>query len=1035
MTTNDTDAVRGAPSSQALEHARALLGGTGGNEDAVKIDLVGLLRALGYEVRTEADDGEGSADIFLEAHNVIIETKRRGQVDPDARRDDETQFEQLLRYVRARSEQQRIAPSLDPRPRDWKGILTDGRLYYLYRWMVDESGELTDPLPEVSPFASDAADDLCSWLTRRIGDVSAKRALPEDPEAIADIFRLRAPALRDLYGQLASQSGTETKRNLWLDMNRGSGFTLEDSESDLFVDHTLLAHAADAVIASLEGRDRPGVEVVVDGFSSWPQNRGASNEPRSQAGVDWTNELFSSVHEYDWRSRGRDVLRDVYQAVIRPEHRKAFGEFYTPDWLAEVIVQEVLDDAWCERSVRVALESGSDPLRGIGVLDPACGSGTFLYHAAKRILQCDALSKQHLNHHDQARIVVKLVNGIDIHPVAVSIARATLMRALPDDSGIAPESLNVFQGDGLAIRGLNGMIMANGNPDAPYVEIESPKGTMIPVPTAFAESPDFSSQLGRIVRSAHQGDALPAGIAGTLSGSDAKTLHRMHAALTTVCAEEGNSVWTWYLSNQMATRSLARRGIDRIVANPPWVRMSNIQVEERKRQLEELIECLGLSARGETATGFDIAGLFVRRCRDLFLNGDDVAAGWVLNWAALKGSNWERVREDQREFNSEFLDFSQVRNAPFTGAKSCAWIQRNGVDIPSTRVLRNSGTDRVVGTDYAEAFATKTEWLPAGREFESVESGYVVDGGCEFKAGATLVPYCLVQIEKAEDGFPPGTQDVTLRRSQHKPWNDMPQMRGNVPASYVRQVVLGSKDLLAFSLSYTRSSALMPLTENDEFDRVSETDDRVNDTFWRHLDEAYRDRSALGLSTPRTLWDRINRNRGLTSQLGYSGGSRQPPIKVAHNSSGQILRAARFTPDIPVNHNCYHYIASDVDESGYLVSMLNAPCMQFAYQGARRSDRDFMQHVWRRVPIPRFDPGNADHLDLARLCAVAEESALTLVTQVLPEDASQVMASKRIRRELRDTGIADEIDAVVRRVMPHHSVPKYDKANPHPWAV
>ena len=94
-----------------------------------------------------------------------------------------------------------------------------------------------------------------------------------------------------------------------------------------------------------------------------------------------------------------------------------------------------------------------------------------------------------------------------------------------------------------------------------------------------------------------------------------------------------------------------------------------------------------------------------------------------------------------------------------------------------------------------------------------------------------------------------------------------------------------------------------------------------------------------------------------------------------------------------------------------------------------------MQHVWRRVPIPRFDPENADHLELARLCAVAEESALTLVTQVLPEDASQVMASKRIRRELRDTGIADEIDAVVRRVMPHHSVPKYDRANPHPWAV
>ena len=1035
MTTNDTDAMHGAPSSQSLEHARALLGGTGGNEDAVKIELVGLLRALGYEVRTEADDGEGSADIFLEAHNVIIETKRRGQVDPDARRDDETQFEQLLRYVRSRSEQQRIAPSLDPRPRDWKGILTDGRLYYLYRWMVDDNGELTDPKPELRPFAPTAADDLCSWLTRRIGDVSAKRALPEDPGAIADIFRLRAPALRDLYGQLATQSGTVTKRKLWLEMNRGSGFTLDDSESDLFVDHTLLAHAADAVIASLEGNGEPGSEIVVDGFSSWPQNRGTNNEPRSQAGVDWTNELFSSVYEYDWRSRGRDVLRDVYQAVIRPEHRKAFGEFYTPDWLAEVIVNEVLDDAWCERSVTAALESGSEPLRGIGVLDPACGSGTFLYHAAKRVLECDAMTVQHLNQHDQAQIVVKLVNGIDIHPIAVSIARATLMRALPDGSGINPESLNVFQGDGLAIRGLNGMIMTNGNPDAPYVEIESPKGTMIPVPSAFAESPDFSSQLGRIVRSAHQGDALPAGITGSLSESDGETVRRMHAALTTVCAEEGDSVWTWYLSNQMATRSLARRGVDRIVANPPWVRMSNIQVEERKRQLEELIECLGLSSRGETATGFDIAGLFVRRCRDLFLNGEDVAAGWVLNWAALKGSNWERVREDQREFNSEFLDFSQVKNAPFRGAKSCAWIQRNGEGDTTTRVLLNSGTERLVGTDYAAAFATKTEWVPSAKEFESVASDYVIDGRCEFKAGATLVPHSLVQIGESEDGFPPGTRNVTLRRSKHSPWNDLPQMSGNVPASYVRKVVMGPRDLLTFALSPTRSLALIPVNENGDLDRMNEGDDRVNNGFWRHLDEAYKDRSALGISTPRTLWDRLDRNRGLSSQLGNVADSDDRLVKVAHNSSGQILRAARLAAGIPVDHSSYYFVADTEEESGYLVCLLNAPCLQSAFQGARRSDRHFMQHIWRRVPIPRFDPENADHLELARLCAVAEESALTLVTQVLPEDASQVMASKRIRRELRDTGIADEIDAVVRRVMPQHSVAKYDRTNPHPWAV
>lgn len=1032
MTSNATVAAS-APSEQALAHARALLAGAGGNEDAVKIELVGLLRALGYEVQTEAEDGGGSADIFLEAQNVIIETKRRGQVDPDARRDDETQFQQLLRYVRARSQQQRIAPSLDPRSRDWKGILTDGQTHHLYLWKVDDEGNLTEPQSESRHFPPDGAGDMCSWLVRRIGDVSSKRALPEDPRAIADIFRIRAQQLRELYGQLATQSGTVTKRNLWLEMNRGSGFTLDDSESDLFVDHTLLTHAADAVISSLEGSDKPGVEIVVDGFASWPQNRGANNAPRSQAGVEWTNELFSSVQEYDWRSRGRDVLRDVYQEIISKPHRKAFGEFYTPDWLAEVVVNEVLDESWCERSITAALESGSEPLREIGVLDPACGSGTFLYHAARRILQSEAMAVQHLNQQDQARVVVKLVNGIDIHPIAVSIARATLMRALPDDSGIAQESLNVFQGDGLALRGLNGMEIANGNHETPYVEIESPKGTIIPVPTAFSESPDFSSQLGRVVRSAHQGDALPAGIAGTLSDIDAKTLLQMHAALTVVCAEEGDSVWTWYLSNQMATRALARRGVDRIVANPPWVRMSNIQVEQRKHRLEVLIESLGFRAKREKLTGFDIAGLFVKRCRNLFLRGDDVAAGWVLNWAALKGSNWERVRADQSEFNAEFLDFSQVKNAPFTGAKSCAWIQRNGADSPTTRVLLNSSSERVVGTDYAAAFASKTEWVTAGREFESVESDYVVEGHCEFRAGANFFPYCLILIEEANPGYPPDTVNVTMQSSRNRPWNDIPAMSANVPREYVREVVLGSRDLLTFALSRQRTLALFPLRQDGTLDQDEEL--RFRDRFWRSLDDTFRDNAGKGGGTPVTLWDQIDYNGNFAAQLHAQPSAEGARIKVAYNSSGQILRAARFVTDLPANHNCHHYTAGCEEESGYLVSMLNAPCLQSAFQGARRSDRDFLQHIWRRVPIPRFDHENGDHLELARLCVVAEESALTLVAQVLPEDASQVMASKLIRRELKKSGIASEIDAVVRRVLPDHSIAKYDRANPHPWSA
>ena len=88
------------------------------------------------------------------------------------------------------------------------------------------------------------------------------------------------------------------------------------------------------------------------------------------------------------RRRPGDVLRPLYEQFVDERDRKAFGEFYTPDWLAEFIVREICDDAWCETAVAKALaarQQGVD-LEGVGVLDPTCGSGTFLYHAVTRIL-------------------------------------------------------------------------------------------------------------------------------------------------------------------------------------------------------------------------------------------------------------------------------------------------------------------------------------------------------------------------------------------------------------------------------------------------------------------------------------------------------------------------------------------------------------------------------------------------------------------------------------------------------------------------
>jgi hypothetical protein len=58
----------------------------------------------------------------------------------------------------------------------------------------------------------------------------------------------------------------------------------------------------------------------------------------------------------------RDLLKKLYQYLVPQQVRHNLGEYYTPDWLAEFVLNEV----------------GYDGNTLKRLLDPACGSGTFL---------------------------------------------------------------------------------------------------------------------------------------------------------------------------------------------------------------------------------------------------------------------------------------------------------------------------------------------------------------------------------------------------------------------------------------------------------------------------------------------------------------------------------------------------------------------------------------------------------------------------------------------------------------------------------
>ncbi len=113
----------------------------------------------------------------------------------------------------------------------------------------------------------------------------------------------------------------------------------------------------------------------------------------------------------------RDWFKPLYQDLFPGSVRHAMGEYYTPRWLAE----KVLDAVGYE---------GSPDCR---LLDPSCGSGVFLLAAIDRVRRHAARRDG-----DLQRKILGSIAGFDLNPVAVLSARANYRIALGDLGGGLP---------------------------------------------------------------------------------------------------------------------------------------------------------------------------------------------------------------------------------------------------------------------------------------------------------------------------------------------------------------------------------------------------------------------------------------------------------------------------------------------------------------------------------------------------------------------------------------------------------------------
>lgn len=111
--------------------------------------------------------------------------------------------------------------------------------------------------------------------------------------------------------------------------------------------------------------------------------------------------LIEHLSAYDWASLTDDVLGSVFERLIPREEQLLLGQFYTPRPVADFLVAMTLD--------------GERPF----VLDPGCGSGTFLMSAYDCIAERTGLDHKEL---------LSIIWGFDLSPFAAELAAINLFR-------------------------------------------------------------------------------------------------------------------------------------------------------------------------------------------------------------------------------------------------------------------------------------------------------------------------------------------------------------------------------------------------------------------------------------------------------------------------------------------------------------------------------------------------------------------------------------------------------------------------------
>jgi methylase of polypeptide subunit release factors len=955
-----------------------------------------LRKAFGIEVdeielekKIRVAEARGRIDAFY--RYVIFEVK----VDMDRERDDA--IRELKKYFESRKA-----------PTEYIAAVTDGLNFEIYDYDSVERSPHRVRSFSINP-------DMPGLLYRQLDELlsAGGRIEPSSDDIVMRFglesltFSRSARMLEAAYASVEKDSAVEVKYREWnalLSKVYGSAI----GNRELFLKHTYLTLLSRAIVTMalfprhprtadlyrnlLTGaffRDEGILNLAEPDFFSWPLETAAESTY-----IEIVDNLFKRLTEFDWRKVDEDLLKMLYQELVDPSDRSDLGEYYTPDWLAELVL----------RDIKYGRQS---------LLDPSCGSGTFLFTAIH------LLRKGGLSGHKLIKFAMSSIIGLDVHPVAVLMAKANILLALaPElkDSRDFEITIRVYMADTLQTamkKGKNYLAVPDGMGSEfaipmMSVDLNRDLDQIIDQMTAFAQRGYSSDALTEKARS------------GFLAKIEAlhmeeKNLWNVNFAhMVKLIKKRRDTVWSFILKNAFRPAFLRKAKVDVVVGNPPWLSFRDIAEEAYKARIKELAstyELIDLTKRN-LFTQMDTSTLFFAHCIEEFLKpGGKIA--FVMPKTTILPSK-QHVGFQKRGL-SRIHDMSKVtvvglKNQHFFNVKSCVVVQDGETRTEQIPMCVWSGTlpRKNLTLDRCKHFLSSErsshDFLTSTGE-GSHYFGFAIQG-------ATLNPHTLWFVEPV-----PGvslnsakplvrTAETAFAACKEEKWKL--KHKGTVESQFLFCTAL-SENILPFFVRDLRLVVLPSIIRADRFVML-ESDEILaegypNTSDWvRKAEEIFSKKSK---DEEMTAQDRLDFQHLLTEQ------NPKHRFVVLYNKSGSNICAGyidlRKIEEIEglqpqgfvAESVTYRIYAESEDEARYLVGFLNTPIVDerikpYQTEGVYAGKRDIHRRPFEVCPIPRFNRSDERHMRIVDAAAEAKE----LVVKWSPQMEGGLVAVRQRCREL-----------------------------------